>query len=193
MEQKSMVQTPVKPLTLQTFLAMPDTKPASEFINGKILQKPMPQGEHSILQRDLCFAITQSLKPDKLGAAFPELRCSFGGRAVVPDVTVFRDDRIPRKPNGRIENIVSIAPDWTIEILSPDQSQTKVIRNILHCIEHGTSMGWLIDPEESCIFVYNEAGTVKMFDQAEDQLPIPEEFAAAVQLSVGEIFGWLVV
>lgn len=186
-----MVQTPIKPLTLETFLAMPDTKPASEFINGKILQKPMPQGEHSVLQGELVTIINAQLKP--AGRSFPELRCSFGGRAVVPDVTVFRDDRIPRKPNGRIENIFSIAPDWTIEILSPDQSQTKVIRNILHCIDNGTIMGWLIDPEESCIFVYDEAGTVKMFDQAEDQLPIPEEFAAAVQLTVGEIFGWLVV
>jgi Uma2 family endonuclease len=192
MEQKSMVQTPIKPLTLETFLAMPDTKPASQFIDGEISQKPMPQGQHSILQGNLCAAITHSLKPNKLGAAFLELRCSFGGRAVVPDVTVFRDDRIPRKPNGRIENIFSIAPDWTIEILSPDQSQTKVIRNILHCIEHGSAMGWLIDPEESCIFVYDEAGTVKMFDQPKNMLPVPK-FAAAIQLTVGEIFGWLVV
>jgi len=187
MEQKSMVQTPIKPLTLEMFLAMPDTKPASEFINGKILQKPMPQGEHSILQRDLCFAITQSLKPNKLGQASPELRCSFGGRAVVPDVTVFRDDRIPRKPNGRIENIFSIAPDWTIEILSPDQSQAKVIRNILHCIDNGTVMGWLIDPEESCIFVY-EADKVGMFDQPDEIVPVPQ-FAKEIQLMIGEIFG----
>jgi len=186
-----MVQTPIKPLTLEMFLAMPDTKPASEFINGKILQKPMPQGEHSILQRDLSFAITQSLKPNKLGQAFPELRCSFGGRAVVPDVTVFRDDRIPRKPNGRIENIFSIAPDWTIEILSPDQSQTKVIRNILHCIEDGSAMGWLIDPEESCIFVY-EADKVGIFDQPDEIVPVPQ-FAKEIQLTIGEIFGWLVI
>ncbi len=44
-----MVQTPIKPLTLETFLAMPDTKPASELIDGEISQKPMPQGEHSVL------------------------------------------------------------------------------------------------------------------------------------------------
>lgn len=184
-----MVQTPVKPVTLETFLAMPDTKPASEFINGKILQKPMPQGEHSVLQGELVTIINSQLKPE--GRAFPELRCSFGGRAVVPDVTVFRDDRIPRKPNGRIANVFSIAPDWTIEILSPDQSQTKVIRNILHCIEHGTAMGWLIDPEESCIFVY-EADKVRMFDQPDEIILVPQ-FAKEIQLTIGKIFGWLVM
>jgi len=31
-------------ITLAQFLKLPETKPASEFINGRIYQKPMPQG-----------------------------------------------------------------------------------------------------------------------------------------------------
>lgn len=42
-----MVQTPAKPLTLDEFLKLPETKPASEFIDGQIIQKAMPQGKHS--------------------------------------------------------------------------------------------------------------------------------------------------
>jgi Uncharacterized protein conserved in cyanobacteria len=49
--------------------------------------------------------------------------------------------------------VFAIAPDWTIEIISPDQSQTKVTKNILHCLKHGTQMGWLIAPEEPSVFV----------------------------------------
>ena len=45
-----MVQSPVKPITLEEFLAQPETKPASEFINGKIIQKPMLGGPHSLIQ-----------------------------------------------------------------------------------------------------------------------------------------------
>lgn len=44
-----MVNSPTKPLTLEEFLKLPETKPSSEYINGKIIQKPMPQGQHSIL------------------------------------------------------------------------------------------------------------------------------------------------
>jgi Uma2 family endonuclease len=185
-----MVQTPTKSLTLDEFLLLPDTKPASEYIDGEVIQKPMPQGEHSVLQRDLCLALTTTFKPNKTAQAFPELRCTFGGRSVVPDVTVFRADRIPRKPDGRVENAFNIPPDWAIEILSPGQSQSKVIRNILHCINHGTEMGWLLDSEEPCIFVYDAKGTVRVFDQPETIVPVPE-FAGAVQLTVGEIFDWL--
>jgi len=43
----AMVQTPVKPLTLEEFLKLPETKTACEFIDGEIVQKPMPQGKHS--------------------------------------------------------------------------------------------------------------------------------------------------
>ena len=38
-----MVQTSLKPITLEDFLKLPETKPASEFIDGQMLQKPMPQ------------------------------------------------------------------------------------------------------------------------------------------------------
>ncbi|MHC5724952.1 MAG: Uma2 family endonuclease, partial [Nostoc sp.] len=44
-----MVKSPTKPLTLQEFLKLPETKPASEYINCQIIQKPMPQGKHSTL------------------------------------------------------------------------------------------------------------------------------------------------
>jgi Uma2 family endonuclease len=33
-----MVQTPAKPLTLEKFLNLPETKPASEFIDGQFLK-----------------------------------------------------------------------------------------------------------------------------------------------------------
>jgi Uma2 family endonuclease len=35
-----MVQTPVKPISLEAFLAMPETKPASEYVDGEIIQNP---------------------------------------------------------------------------------------------------------------------------------------------------------
>jgi Uma2 family endonuclease len=37
-----MVQAPQKTITLDEFLQLPETTPASEYINGGILQKPMP-------------------------------------------------------------------------------------------------------------------------------------------------------
>ena len=83
-----MVQTPTKLLSLDEFLALPETEPGSEYINGKISQKPMPQGKHSIIQRELSFALTLAFRPAGIAQAFPELRCTFGGRSIIPDIAV---------------------------------------------------------------------------------------------------------
>jgi Uma2 family endonuclease len=187
-----MVQTPRRQnMTVDMFLAMPETKPASEFIDGTIAQKPMPQGRHSIIQRELTFFLDRPLKTPKIARAFPELRCSFGGRSIVPDIALVVWDRIPRESDGRVANTFAFAPDWTIEILSPDQSQTKVVKNITHCLTHEAQMGWLIDPEEETVFVYRSAQEFAIFDRPRDLLPMPK-FAEGLGLTVEELFGWLV-
>ncbi|CAN1213110.1 Putative restriction endonuclease domain-containing protein [Tumidithrix helvetica PCC 7403] len=186
-----MVQTPTKPLTIEEFLQLPETKPASEYIDGQIIQKPMPQGKNSAIQGELVPAINGVLKPKRIARALPELRCTFGDRSTVPDVSVFLWDRIPRNQNGEIADVFAIAPDWTIEILSPDQSQTRVTKNILHCLKYGTQMGWLIDPEEKAVFVYQSDRATTFYDEPEAQLPMPE-FAQDFNLTVGGLFGWLV-
>ncbi|MEM7062018.1 MAG: Uma2 family endonuclease [Cyanobacteria bacterium P01_B01_bin.77] len=191
-----MVQAPTQSVTLKEFLELPETKPASEYINGSILQKPMPQGKHSILQRELSFALTVAFKDERkekqISQAFPELRCTFGGRSIVPDIAVFLNQRIPQDPDGDIANAFNLHPDWTIEILSPNQSHTRVVRNILHCLDNGTEMGWLIDPDELCVFVYDSDKLVQSFENTDATLPVPT-FAQTIQLKVSDIFGWLKV
>jgi Uma2 family endonuclease len=184
------VQTPIKPIALEEFLQLPETKPASEYIDGQIIQKPMPKGRHSIIQRELLFAISPFLSQKGIAEAFPELRCSFANRSIVPDVSVFTTSRIPRNADGEIEDTFSAAPDWTIEILSPDQSRVKVLKNIRHCLDHGAQMGWLIDPEDRSVFVGQVGAQFTITDEPDMQLPVPE-FAAGLKLTVGTIFGWL--
>ncbi len=177
-------------LTLEAFLAMPETKPASEFVDGEIFQKPMPQGKHSAVQSELIPTINGKLRGSKIARAFAELRCTFGNRSIVPDVSVFVWDRIACDQSGEIANVFPLVPDWTIEILSPDQSQTKVVKNIVYCLKHGALMGWLIDPDDRTVFVYYPSGEMVILDEPEIQLPVPV-FAQELQLTVGELFSWL--
>jgi len=73
-------------LSLEAFLELPETKPASEYINNRAYQKPMPQGKHSKLRSEIVTLINQIAKAEKIAYAFPELRCTFGGRSIVPDI-----------------------------------------------------------------------------------------------------------
>jgi Uma2 family endonuclease len=187
-----MVQTPIKSISLEAFLALPETKPASEYVDGEIIQKPMPKGKHSRIQVRFASYANDRLETPKIATVLPELRCTFGGRSTVPDVAVFTWERIPRDATGDIANTFDAAPDWTIEILSPEQSPTKVTKNILHCLKHGCAMGWLIDPEDRSVVVYPAGQQAVFFDEATQVVLVPE-FASDVQLTVGELFGWLQV
>jgi Uma2 family endonuclease len=172
-------------LTLENFLLLPETKPAQEYINGQISQKQMPKGRHSRLQSKLSAVINQITEDSKIAYAFTELRCSFGGRSLVPDIAVFFWESIPFLADGEVPDRFNLPPDWVIEIA---QSSNKIIKNILYCLDHGTQLGWLIDPEDFSILVLlpNQKPLLK---EGKDILPILESIDLNIQ--VDQIFNWL--
>ncbi|NET37075.1 MAG: Uma2 family endonuclease [Cyanothece sp. SIO1E1] len=182
-----MIATP-KVITLAEFLKLSyiDESPAWEYFNGEVIQKPMGGGKHSALQKRLVTVIDQAGHGYE---AFPELRCTFGGRSVVPDVAVVASQRLPLDDNGEISSSgIDFAPAWVIEILSLDQSQTKVTGNLLHCLRHGSQLGWLIDPKERSILVYRPDRLPDLLSTT-DVLTVLDELM--LSLSVEQIFSWL--
>ncbi len=184
-----MVTTVSKKITLEDFLKLPETKPYSEFIDGEIHQKPMPQGEHSRIQSKLVTVINQITESAKVACAFSELRCTFGGISIVPDVTVFRWERIIKTEKGRIANRFNIHPDWCIYILSPQQNPIKVLDHLLFCSKHGTELGWLIDPEEETVLIVEENQRVNLLKNGAI-LPVLKDID--LSLKVEDIFAWLI-
>lgn len=182
------MSTLVKSISLEEFLERPETKPASEYIDGKISQKPRPQGEHSRLQGKLVATINELAESTKIALAFPELRCIVGDAAIVPDIAVFRWERIPREASGKIANRFSTQPDWAIEILSPDQSQAQVLGKLLQCSQNGTELGWLIFPKEASILSIFPNQRVEMLTGT-DPLPILTQID--LSLTVDQVFSWL--
>jgi Uma2 family endonuclease len=183
-----MVITATKPASLESFLSLPETKPACEFLDGQITQKPIPQGKHSRLQIKLSTNINQVVEIPKIAYAFSELRCTFGGVSIVPDISVFRWERIPRDKSGQVANRFQIYPDWAIEILSPDQGQNKVLANLLHCVDHGTELGWLLDSKDENILVISGDRRIQIFKSAEI---LPVLNGINLELTAEQIFGWL--
>lgn len=183
-------------ITLDRFLTLPETKPASEYIDGSIYQKPMPQGQHSRLQLKFCNTVNAVTEDKQIALALPELRCTFGGKSIVPDVAVFRWERLPINAEGEIENVFSIYPDWVIEILSPEQAPMRVISNILHCLKHGTEMGWLLFPKERSLLIFQrdrQPIEINSEINAAQKLLVPNFLEIDLNLTVDQVFGWLKV
>ena len=51
-------------------------------------------------------------------------------------------------------------------------------------------MGWLLDPDEKTVITSPQDGRSRSFEQPEALLPAPD-WATGLDLTVGELFGWL--
>jgi Uma2 family endonuclease len=184
---KTMTVSPPKPLTLAEFLnrSCLEESPAWEYINEVAYQKPMPKTRHSILQKRLVNAIDKST--DQY-TALPELRCTFGGRSIVPDIAVIDWNRIPINEVGEPEDNFTQAPDWTIEILSPDQRATRVVDNILYCLRHGCQLGWMVDPDDYSILVFAPQREPEVC-RGDQQIFVMESID--LSLTAEQVFAWL--
>ncbi len=174
--------------TLEEFLKLPETKPASQYIDGEIIQKPMPKTRHSRLQAKSIATINQVVEQRQIAYAFPELRCTFGGRSIIPDVAVLRWQRIAFNEQGEPIDDVLVAPDWTIEILSPEQSSNRVTGNILHCLKHSCQLGWLIDPDDRSILVFLPQQQPELC-RGSDVLTVLD--GMELSLTAEQVFSWL--
>lgn len=183
------VAATTQPRSLAEFLTLPETKPASEYINGQIRPKPIPQGKHSTLQGRLTAEINRVGQPERRAYAFPELRCSFGDRSLVPDIAVFRWRNIPTNENGEIQDRFNVAPDWAIAILSPEQSPPRVIETILFSLQNGSQLGWLIAPDDDSVTVFHPDKLAE-FKEQDDLLPVLDAIGDR-QLTAAELFAWL--
>ena len=165
------MQSPTTTSPLAAFLQQPniETSPAWEFIQGRAQQKPMPTLFHSRLQRNLVNAINNQTDTCE---AIQELRCIVPPQSPVPDIAVVRSDRLPAD-DGPLQG----APDWLIEIRSPDQNTLDLQTKILHCLSHGTQMAWLIDIQRQQIWVW-ENQELPMIYSGTDILPTLDNIAS---------------
>ncbi|MDJ0510328.1 MAG: Uma2 family endonuclease [Crocosphaera sp.] len=175
-------------LTLETFLKQPETKPAREYIDEDIIQKNIPQARHSRLQGKLIYHINEVAEKSQLAYAFPELRCTFGGCSIVPDIAVLYWENIAVDDNGEPKDNILIAPNWTIEILSPEQSSNRVTNNILHCLKYGCQLGWLIDPDDRSILIFQPEKQPE-FCHRNDSLLVLD--GINLHLTAEQVFNWL--
>jgi Uma2 family endonuclease len=146
-----MVQS-IAAFPLDEFLAQPniESSPAWELIAGRAIQKAMPTLFHSRLQRNLVNYINDRTNHYE---AIQELRCLVPPYSPVPDIAIIKCDRLSDE-----DGAFNGAPDWLIEIRSPDQGTLDLQNNwqnkILYCLSNGTQLAWLIDLSRQQIWVW---------------------------------------
>jgi len=177
-------------MTLDEFLALPEEEPALEFEpDGTVTQKVSPKGRHSSLQGELIELIHRFARSRKLARAFPELRTVFGGAAYVPDVAVYRWERIKWTAEGEVPDDFADPPDIAVEIISPGQTGTSLLRKCIWYVEHGVQLALLVDPVDRSVLLFRPNAIPRAL-RAADQIDL-SEVLPGFEATVNELFSAL--
>jgi Uma2 family endonuclease len=173
-------------MTLKQFLALPEQKPPLEYFKGKVTQTVAPLGEHSALQVECTLYLNRLFGPARIARVFTELRATHGGASLVPDVSLYRWDRIPRTPTGRIASRFLIPPDVAIEIWSPGQSVRELAEKCEWFVANGSAVALLLDHRRETIRAYRPNAPVTIHGRGE-RIAL-DEIAPGAALEVSQIF-----
>ncbi len=68
------------------------------------------------------------------------------------------------------------------------------MEKILHCLDHGTVMGWMLDLEHETLFVSVPDGRMRSFKTLDEPLPLPEfmkNLNPEFLVTLGDVLSWL--
>jgi Uma2 family endonuclease len=137
----------------------PETKPATEFIDGHLVQKMSPRGLHARVQAAFSFALTAWAEAGGRGRVGVEWDFDLtppGERKnrLTPDVAYVSYVRIPYEDDEAAE-IPIVAPNVAVEILSPGQSPANSQERIRIFLACGAELVILVDPRAEYAMLYD--------------------------------------
>jgi Uma2 family endonuclease len=90
------------------------------------------------------------------------------GAVRAPDAAWVRRERLAGLTPEQKQRFLPLCPDFVIELRSPTDSLTLVQAKMREYIENGARLGWLIDPEERKVHVYQPNDRVEISDKPDN-------------------------
>lgn len=81
-----------------------------------------------------------------------------------PDVSWIRNERWERLSKAEQDRFAPICPDFVVELRSPTDAVKTLQAKMQEYIENGAQLGWLIDPFERKVYVYQPDQPVQVLD-----------------------------
>jgi Uma2 family endonuclease len=142
-------------------IVLPETKPETEWVRGRAVQKVSPTRNHARLQ--LVFAAALDVWAAGRGEVGTEWRFRVGPpgerrRPLVPDVAFVRSAQLSELSDADMQT-PALAPTVAIEILSPDDNRKDVASKIDVYLRAGTELVVVIDPRSRTMTLHDSTGT----------------------------------
>ncbi|MFZ0364918.1 MAG: Uma2 family endonuclease [Candidatus Cybelea sp.] len=145
-------------------IVLPETEPETEWVRGRPLQKVSPQRTHSLLQGALTMQLNRWAHGR--GEAGPEWRFRVAPpgevrRPLVPDVAYVSDERLRPLSDEELE-VPPLAPDISVEILSPDDRRVDIDSKIDVYLRAGSLLVIVVDPQSRAVELHDRDKMVRL-------------------------------
>lgn len=176
-----------KPITGEELLALGDIGPC-ELVEGVIIPMSVTGRRHSIIESNIGTELTLFTRQHNLGVVGVGEAGIYTGRN--PD-TVRGADVIyishERHNQIQSQSFFDVAPELVVEILSPSDLWTTVMKKLQEYFTIGVKMVWIVDSMQTQVFVYRSLTAVRYFIET-DLLP-GDEILPGLELSVAAVYG----
>lgn len=170
-------------------IVLPHTKPETEWVRGRGLQKVSPQRAHARLQ--LAFGEKLNHWAAGRGEVGTEWRFRVAPpgevrRPLIPDVAYVSNERLRPLSDDELE-CPRLAPDIAVEILSPDDLRIDLDDKIGTYLRGGSSLVVVVDPHRRVVELHDRFGVATLSENDAIEHPALPGF----MYSVGDLFGVL--
>jgi Uma2 family endonuclease len=179
-------QTATTLITGEELLAMGDIGPCDR-IDGRIVPMSPTGGRHGIIESRLGSALSVFVQQQNLGWVLTGEVGLYIRRN--PDRVRGADIVLLSKehwPEGPPEGFVEGAPDFVVEIMSPNDRWQEVRQKIAEYFSIGARWVWIVEPENRAVLVFRSSSDFQQFG-AEDIL-IGEGTLEGFTLPVASLF-----
>ncbi len=126
-----------------------------EIVNGRLVTHPRPAPKHARAYSSLGSEIWSPFDRGRGGPGgwwiLDEPEIHIGGDILVPDITGWRRERMPKLPETAW---FELAPDWLCEILSPSTALVDRVEKLPIYARWGVRHVWLVDPDLRTLEAY---------------------------------------
>lgn len=179
-------------MRLDEFLNLPEEKPALELIDGVVRQKVSPDFLHGMVQTITAMMVNDFAMPRQLAVAVSEVRTTAPENSRVPDIGVYRWDRVPVDDEGnyaRFPHDHRPLPDIAIEIKSPSETIRQQAEKCRWYVAMGSAIALMIDADRRTIWDCRPAAEPRQC-RGSDVVNL-DEVIPGFSFTVEELFGRL--
>lgn len=182
--------TQTKMVTAEELLEMPGGGKRRELVRGEMREMELAGATHGAVALNIGASVFRRVEEDGLGRTY----AAGTGFQLAEDPDTVRAPDVAFVNQARLDSVGVVqgywpgAPDFVVEVVSPEDTSCRVMDQTLSWLEAGSRMVLVIDAEIKTVEVYRSREDIRVLTAEADDVVDGADVVPGWRLSIAEIF-----